>query len=62
MPENLENSAVSQDWKRSVFISIPKKGSVKACSNYLTIILISDTSKVMLKILKARIQKYMNHA
>ena len=50
-----------QDWKRSVFISIPKKGSAKECSNYHTIALISHTSKVMLKILKARLQQYMNH-
>ena len=50
-----------QDWKRSVFIPIPKKGSVKECSNYHTIILISHASKVMLKILQARLQRYMNH-
>ena len=49
-----------QDWKRSVFISIPKKGKAKECSNYLTIALISHTSKVMLKILQARPQQYMN--
>ena len=49
-----------QDWKRSVFISIPKKGNVKECSNYLTIALISHASKVMLKILQARLQQYMN--
>ena len=51
----------SQDWKRSVFIPIPKKGSAKECSNYCTIALISDANKVMLKILQARIQQYMNH-
>ena len=51
----------SQDWKRSVFISIPKKGSAKECSNYHTITLISHTSKVMLKILQARLQQYVNH-
>ena len=51
----------SQDWKRSVFIPIPKKGNVKECSNYRTIALISHTSKVMLKILQARLQQYMNH-
>ena len=45
-----------QDWKRSVFIPIPKKGSAKECSNYRTIALISHTSKVMLKILQARVQ------
>ena len=50
-----------QDWKRSFFISIPKKGNAKECSNYLTIALISHTSKVMLKILQARLQQYMNH-
>ena len=49
-----------QDWKRSVFISIPKKGSVKKCSNYHTVALISHTSKVMIKILQARFQQYMN--
>ena len=49
-----------QHWKRSVFIPIPKKGNVKECSNYRTIALISDTSKVMLKILQARLQQYMN--
>ena len=48
-----------QDWKRSVFIPIPKKGNVKECSNYHTITLISHTSKVMLKILQARLQQYM---
>ena len=49
-----------QDWKRSVFILIPKKGNAKECSNYHTIALISHTSKVMLKILQARLQQYMN--
>ena len=49
-----------QDWKRSVFIPIPKKGSAKECSNYHTIVLISHSSKVMLKILQARLQQYMN--
>ena len=48
-----------QDWKRSVFIPIPKKGKAKECSNYHTIALISHTSKVMLKILQARLQQYM---
>ena len=48
------------DWKRSVFIPILKKGNVKECSNYCTIALISHSSKVMLKILQARIQQYMN--
>ena len=49
-----------QEWKRSVFISIPKKGNAKECSNYCTIALISHTCKVMLKILQARLQQYMN--
>ena len=49
-----------QDWKRSVFIPIPKKGNAKECSNYHTIALISHTSKVMLKILQARLRHYMN--
>ena len=50
-----------QDWKRSVFIPIPKKGTAKECSNYHTIALISHTSKVMLKILQARLQQYVKH-
>ncbi|MFX8657052.1 hypothetical protein ABTM30_19400, partial [Acinetobacter baumannii] len=50
-----------QDWKRSVFIPIPKKGNGKECSNYHTIALISHASKVMLKILQARLQQYVNH-
>ena len=50
-----------QDWKRSVFIPIPKKGKAKECSKYCTIALISHASKVMLKILQARLQQYMNH-
>ena len=50
----------SQDWKRSVFMPIPKKGNAKECSNYHTIALVSHTSKVMLKILQARLQKYLN--
>ena len=49
-----------QDWKRSVFIPIPKKSNVKECSNYHTIAFISYTSKVMLKILQARLQQYVN--
>ena len=48
------------NWKRSVFIPIPKKGNAKECSNYHTIILISHASKVMLKILQARLQQYVN--
>ena len=50
-----------QDWKRSDFIPISKKGNAKECSNHCTIALISHASKVMLKILQARLQKYMNH-
>ena len=50
-----------QDWKRSVFIPIPKKGNAKECSNSHTIPLISHGSKVMLKIIQARLQQYMNH-
>ena len=50
-----------QDWKRSVFIPIPKKGNAKECSNYRTIALISHGSKAMLKILQARLQQYVNH-
>ena len=49
-----------QDWKRSIFIPTPKKGNPKECSNYRTIALISHTSKIMLKILQARLQHYMN--
>ena len=61
MPANLENSAVAQGWKKSVFIPIPKKGNAKESSNYCTVVLISHASKVMLKILQARLQQYMNH-
>ena len=50
-----------QDWKRSAFIPIPKKGNAKEYSNYHTIALISHTSKVMLKIFQARLQQYVNH-
>ena len=50
-----------QDWKRAVFIPSPKKGNVKECSKYRTITLISHASKVMLKILQARLQQYVNH-
>ena len=50
-----------QDWKKSVFILIPKKGNAKECSNYHIIALISHASKVMLKILQARLQQYVNH-
>ena len=60
MPANLENSAVAAGLEKSVFIPIPKKGNAKECSNYCTIALISHASKVMLKILQARLQQYMN--
>ena len=50
-----------QDWKRSVFIPIPKKGNAKECSNYHTIALISHTSKVIFKVFQARLQQYVNH-
>ena len=55
MPAHLENSAVPKDWKRSVFIPIPKKANARECSNYCTSVLISHGSKVMLKILQARL-------
>ena len=61
MPENLEHSAVATGLEKSVFIPIPKKGNAKECSNYCTIALISHASKVMLKILQARLQQYVNH-
>ena len=60
MPAHLENSAVATGLERSVFIPIPKKGNAKECSNYCTISLISQASKVMLKILQARLQQYVN--
>ena len=50
----------TQDWKRSVFTTIPKKGSAKECSSYWTIALTSNSSKIMLKILQARLQQYLN--
>ena len=55
-----ESQQRAQDWKRSVFIPIPKKGNAKECSNQCTIVLISHVSKVMLKILQARLQQYIN--
>ena len=61
MPASLENSAVATGLEKINFIPIPKKVNAKECSNYHTIILISHTSKVMLKILQARLQQYMNH-
>ena len=60
MPVTLETQQWPQDWKRSVFIPIPKKSNAKECSNYCTIVLISQASKVMLKILQARLQQYVN--
>ena len=60
MPANMENSAVATGLEKSVFIPIPKKVNVKECSNYHTVALISHASKVMLKILQARLQQYVN--
>ena len=60
MPTDLETQQWLQDWKMSVFIPIPQKGNANECSNYHTIALISHASKVMLKILQARLQQYMN--
>ena len=61
MPANLGNSAVPTGLEKVNFHPIPKKGNVKECSNYHTVGLISHASKVMLKILQARLQQYMNH-
>ena len=60
MPANLETQQWPQDWKRSIFILIPKKGNDKECSNYDTVALISQASEVMLKILQARLHQYVN--
>ena len=60
MPANLENSAVTTGLVKDSFIPIPKKGNAKECSNYCTIALISHASKVLLKILQARLQQYLN--
>ena len=60
MPANLENSAVATGLEKSVFIPVPKKGNAKECSNYHTIALLSQTSKVTLKIIQARLQQYVN--
>ena len=60
MPASWKTQQWPQDWKRSVFIPIPKKGNAKECSNYCTIALISHASKVMLIILQARLQQYVN--
>ena len=61
MPANVENSAVATGLEKVIFISIPKKGNTKECSNCCTIALISHASKVMLKILQARLQQYVNY-
>ena len=61
MPSNLENSAVATGLEKVSFIPTPKKGNTKECSNYRTVALISHASKVMLKILPARLQQYVNH-
>ena len=61
MPAHLENSAVATGLEKVSFHPIPKKGNAKVCLNYRTIALISHASKVMLKILQARLQKYVNH-
>ena len=60
MPANLENSAVATGLEKVVFIPIPNKGNPKECSNYCTIALISHASKVMIKILQAKLQQYVN--
>ena len=61
MPANLENSAVATGLELSIFIPIPKKSKAKECSNYHTIALISHASKIMLKIVQARLQQCVNH-
>ena len=61
MPTKLENSAVVTGLEKGIFHSNPKKGNAKECSNYHTIALISHASKVMRKILQARLQQFMNH-
>ena len=60
MPANLENSAVATVLEKVSFIPIPKEGNAKECSNYCTVEFISHAGKVILKILQARLQKYMN--
>ena len=60
MPANLENSTMVTGLEKVCFSLVPKKGNARECSNYHTIVLISHTSKVMLKILQARLQQYMN--
>ena len=61
MPANLEDSAIATGLEKVSFHSIPKKGNAKECSNYRTVALISQASKIMLKILQARLQQYVNH-
>ena len=61
MPASWKTQHWPQNWKRSVFIPIPMKGNAKECSNCHTVALISHASKVILKILQARLQQYMNH-
>ena len=61
MPANLENTAVATGLEKVSFHSLPKKGNAKECPNYHTIALISHASRVMLKILQARLQQYVNH-
>ena len=60
MSENLENSAVATGLEKVSFIPIPRKGNAKECSNYCTVTLISHTGKVMLKVLQASVQQYVN--
>ena len=60
MSTNLENSVVATGLEMVVFIPVPKKRNAKECSNYCTVVLISNASKVMLKILQARLQQYVN--
>ena len=60
MPANLENSAVATGLEKVSFVPVPKKGNAKECSNYHTIALISHASKLMLKILQARLKQYVN--
>ena len=61
MPANLETSAVATGLEKVSFVPVPKKGNAKECSNYHTVALISHASKVMLRVLQARLQEYMNH-
>ena len=60
MPANLENSAVATGLEKVSFVPVPKKGNAKECSNYHTVALISHASKVMLRVLQARLQQYVN--